>query len=113
MSPEWPSNAFEKRLGHFGHINGARMGAAVLCDDGTSKLYAVDDNPTFGQHRWSGGVTYEQTRTAVLNATGWSYPEELRWAETDENGLRESDLGGPASTVPRVSTRASAAELMQ
>jgi hypothetical protein len=153
------------------YVSDGLMGAAVLCEDGTSKLYVVDQNPTFRQYYGidvAPGSTYEETRKAVLDATGWSSEEEFQWAETDEKGdlipgtdtegrlqawlnshlddnydlletwgareaseyapgfelmhclpiedvkrlsLREGDLGGPASSVPCVSTRASASEL--
>jgi len=151
------------------YVSGGLMGADVLCEDGTWKLYAVDDNPTNSEYYGIDlppGSTYEETRKAVLDATGWSFDEEFRWAKTDEKGdlipgtdteerlltwlnspvdrcdletwgdrecgeyapgfelmaslpvedvkrlgFRERDLGGPASSVPCVSTRASVAEL--
>jgi hypothetical protein len=48
------------------------MGADVFCEDGTWKLYAVDENPTFSQYYGidiAPGSTYEETRRAVLDAT--------------------------------------------
>jgi hypothetical protein len=70
-------------------VGGGIMGVAADCEDGTSKLYAVDDNPTYRQYYGIDvvpGATYEETRRAVLDATGYSSPEEFQWAETDDNG---------------------------
>jgi hypothetical protein len=151
------------------YVSGGIMGITAFCNDGTWKLYAVDENPTYRQYYGIDappGSTYEETRKAVLDATGWSIEEEFQWAKTDENGdlipgtdteerlltwlnspvdrchletwgerecgeyapgfelmarlpvedvkrlgLRERNLGGPASFVPCVATRASVAEL--
>jgi hypothetical protein len=52
-------------------------------------MYVVEENPTYGQYYGvdvAPGSTYEATRKAVMNATGWSFEEEFQWAETDENG---------------------------
>jgi len=151
------------------YVSGGIMGITAFCDNGTWKLYAVDEDPTYSQYYGIDlppGSTYEETRKAVLDATGWSFDEEFGWAKTDENGVLipgtdteerlltwlnspidgcdletwgdrecgeyapgfelmarlpvedvkrlrfcERDLGGPASSVPCVSTRASVAEL--
>jgi hypothetical protein len=44
-------------------VSNGIMGIAALCEDGTCRLFAVDENPTYGQFYGIGaGLTYEERR---------------------------------------------------
>jgi hypothetical protein len=70
-------------------VGGGIVGIAALCEDGASRLFAVDENPTYREYYGipvAPGATYEETRRSVLETTGWTFAEEFPWVETDEKG---------------------------
>ena len=154
-------------------VDGGLIGVAVLCDDGSTELFAENAQPTYKEYygiEMPDDAEYEKKKLAVSEATGWKFPQEFPWLETDETGeavsdaerderlmiwlnsaivddydllerwgertasqyapgfalmralsngeisrlgMRERDLGGPASSVPCVTCDASLEELNQ
>jgi hypothetical protein len=65
------------------------LGIAARCDDGTQEFYVDKARPTFRDVfaiTVADTAPYEEKRKAVLEATGWEFPEEFRWLNTDEEG---------------------------
>jgi hypothetical protein len=70
-------------------LGGGVIGIAALCDDGSTQFFVENENPTRREYygiEVPDDVGYEKRKQAVIEVTGWEYPEEFGWIETDENG---------------------------
>jgi hypothetical protein len=65
------------------------LGIAARCDDGTNAFYVDKARPTFRDVfaiTVADTAPYDEKRKAVLEATGWDFPEEFLWLSTDDEG---------------------------
>ena len=73
----------------YSFVSGGLIGIRALCDNGDTKLYAVDANPTYSQFYGidiAPSATFELLRKTSLNATGLSEADELPWVDYERSG---------------------------
>jgi hypothetical protein len=72
----------------FGYVDGGIRGVVAVCDDGSSRLFAVKSDPTnaeFYKIKIVANASQDDQRKAVEDATRWS-EDEFPWVETDSKG---------------------------